>query len=81
MDKNQIQTLLEILVRALVDTPEKVYIKQIQGPQTLVYEVSVDKSDLGKVIGKSGEMAKALRRFLMALSTKAKLRTVLIIEE
>jgi len=76
-----LKDLLDIMIRALVDIPEDVKISEIEGEQTTVYELVVDKSDLGKVIGKQGKTAKALRTILTAASTKLRKRSVLEIVE
>lgn len=73
--------LLMVMIRALVDLPEEVRITEIKGEQTTVFELVVAKSDLGKVIGKQGKTAKALRTILTAASTKLRLRSVLEIIE
>jgi len=65
----------------LVDIPENVHVNEIEGEQTTVIELKVDKSDLGKVIGKQGRTARALRTILNAASTKLKKRSVLEIIE
>ncbi len=69
------------MIRALVDIPDKVKISEISGEQTTVFELVVDKTDLGKVIGKQGKTAKALRTILTAASTKLRKRSVLEIVE
>ena len=76
-----LKELLEVMTRALVDLPEQVRISEIVGEQTTVFELVVDKSDLGKVIGKQGKTAKALRTILTAASTKLRKRSVLEIVE
>lgn len=76
-----LKELLEVMVRALVDLPEHVKISEIVGEQTTVFELVVAKEDLGKVIGKQGKTAKALRTILTAASTKLRKRSVLEIVE
>jgi len=76
-----LKELLECMVRALVDVPESVRISEIVGEQTTVFELVVAKEDLGKVIGKQGKTAKALRTILTAASTKLRKRSVLEIIE
>lgn len=76
-----LKELLECMVRALVDLPEQVRISEIAGEQTTVFELVVAKEDLGKVIGKQGKTAKALRTILTASSTKLRKRSVLEIVE
>lgn len=76
-----LKELLEVMVRALVDIPDRVKISEIIGEQTTVFELMVAKEDLGKVIGKQGKTAKALRTILTAASTKLRKRSVLEIVE
>jgi len=76
-----LKELLECMVRALVDVPESVRISEIVGEQTTVFELVVAKEDLGKVIGKQGKTAKALRTILTGASTKLRKRSVLEIIE
>ena len=76
-----LKELLECMVRALVDLPQEVRISEIVGEQTTVFELVVAKTDLGKVIGKQGNTAKALRTILTAASTKLRKRSVMEIVE
>ena len=73
--------LISYIARALVDNPEQVHVSEIQGNQTSVLELKVAKEDLGKVIGKQGRTARAMRTILSAASAKIKKRTVLEILE
>ena len=73
--------LIEFIAKALVDHPEEVQVSEVEGEQTTVLELKVAQDDLGKVIGKQGRTARALRTILSAASTKAKKRTVLEILE
>ncbi len=73
--------LIEHLAKSLVDNPEEVVVREVSGEQTTVIELKVNNSDLGKVIGKQGRTAKALRTLLSAISTKIKKRAVLEIIE
>ncbi len=73
--------LIETLVRFLVDHPEQVDVKEIEGAQTRVLELRVAKEDMGKVIGKQGRTARAIRTILGAASAKLDKRTVLEILE
>lgn len=75
------KTLLEYVARSLVDYPDEVQVSEVEGEQTTVLELRVAKDDLGKVIGRQGRTARALRTILGAASTKAKKRTVLEILE
>lgn len=78
---SELKTLIEFVSKALVDMPDRVEVNEIEGEQTTVIELSVDKSDLGKVIGKQGRTARALRTILNAASTKLRKRSVLEIIE
>ncbi|NOZ86850.1 MAG: KH domain-containing protein [Deltaproteobacteria bacterium] len=73
--------LIEFIARALVDTPDMVEVTEIEGEQTSVIELKVAKEDLGKVIGKQGRTARAMRTILSAASTKLRKRAVLEIIE
>ncbi len=73
--------LIEYIAKALVDNPDEVVISEVVGDQTSVLELKVAKDDLGKVIGKQGRSARAMRTILSAASTKLKKRTVLEIIE
>jgi predicted RNA-binding protein YlqC (UPF0109 family) len=69
--------LIERMAKALVDSPEEVVVKEIQGHNLTVIELRVAKQDIGKVIGKHGRTAQAMRTILGAASTKIKKRCVL----
>ena len=69
------------IVKALVDLPDQVSVNEIAGGQTVVLELKVAKSDLGKVIGKQGRNAQAIRTILSAASGKTQKRYVLEIIE
>ena len=73
--------LIEYIAKALVDNPDQVNVSEVNGDQTCVLELKVAKEDLGKVIGKQGRSARAMRTILSAASTKLKKRTVLEIIE
>jgi predicted RNA-binding protein YlqC (UPF0109 family) len=73
--------LVVYIAKALVDNPEEVSVSEVSGEQTSVIELKVSKSDLGKVIGKQGRTARAIRKILSAASTKIRKRTVLEIIE
>lgn len=73
--------LVKYIARALVDNPDAVEVNEIEGEQTSVIELKVAKEDLGKVIGKQGRTARAMRTILSAASTKLKKRSVLEIIE
>jgi hypothetical protein len=73
--------LIAYIAKALVDKPEEVLVTEIEGEQTSVIELKVAKEDLGKVIGKQGRTARAMRTILSASSTKLNKRSVLEIIE
>lgn len=73
--------LISYIAQALVDYPEQVSVSEVEGNQTSVLELKVAKEDLGKVIGKQGRTARAMRTILSAASAKIKKRTVLEIIE
>ena len=73
--------LILTMAKALVDKPDEVEIKEIEGEVTTILELKVAKEDLGKVIGKQGKTAHAMRSILNATATKLKKRAVLEIVE
>jgi predicted RNA-binding protein YlqC (UPF0109 family) len=73
--------LIEFIAKAVVDNPEEVSVSEVEGEVTSVIELRVAKSDLGKVIGKEGRTARAMRTLLTAASTKIRKRAVLEIIE
>ncbi len=73
--------LIEYIAKALVDIPDEVSVSEVEGEVTSVIELKVAKTDLGKVIGKQGRTARAMRTILSAASTKLKKRAVLEILE
>ena len=73
--------LIEYMAKALVDQPDKVVIKEIAGEKTLIYELRVGEGDLGKIIGKEGRTAKAMRSIISAAAMKMGKRAQLEILE
>ncbi|NCO83417.1 MAG: RNA-binding protein [Nitrospirae bacterium CG_4_10_14_3_um_filter_44_29] len=73
--------LVERMAKALVDKPEDVVVSEVGGEQTTVFELRVAQTDLGKVIGKQGKTARAMRTILSASGTKIGKRCVLEILE
>ncbi len=73
--------LIKYVAESLVDYPDKVVVSEVVGEQTSVIELKVAKEDLGKVIGKQGRTARAMRTILSAASAKVKKRAVLEIIE
>ncbi|MCC8194267.1 MAG: KH domain-containing protein [Deltaproteobacteria bacterium] len=76
-----LKELVTYVAKSLVDNPDAVQITEVEGEHTSVLELRVAKEDLGKVIGKQGRTARAIRTILAAASSKAKKRTVLEILE
>ena len=77
----QMKDLIEFMAKALVDNADQVEVREIEGEQSSVIELRVSRDDLGKVIGKQGRTARAMRTILSAASTKIKKRAVLDIIE
>ena len=74
--------LVQLLARSLVNHPDAVEVKEIQGDMASVLELKVAKEDLGRIIGKQGRTAKSIRTILNAAASRANRRVVLeIIEE
>ncbi|MBI3379018.1 MAG: KH domain-containing protein [Nitrospirota bacterium] len=73
--------LVERMAKALVDKPEDVVVSEVAGEKTTVFELRVAQTDLGKVIGKQGKTARAMRTILSASGTKIGKRCVLEILE
>jgi len=74
--------MVEYIVKQIVDSPEQVKVQEIKGDKVILLEISVAKEDMGKVIGKGGRMATALRTLVGAAAAKLKKRaTVEILEE
>jgi hypothetical protein len=81
VEDSEMKDLIKYMAQSLVDNPDKVEVSEVVGEQTSVIELRVAKEDLGKVIGKQGRTAKAMRTILSAASTKLHKRTVLEIIE
>ena len=62
--------LVEYIAKALVDHPENVTVNQVEGEQSIILELKVDPEDMGKVIGKQGRIAKAIRTVVKAAASK-----------
>ncbi len=73
--------LVEMIAKALVDNPDQVVVTEVEGEQTTVLELRVAQSDLGKVIGKQGRTARAIRTLLGACGMKLRKRFMLEILE
>ncbi len=68
--------LLETIARALVDYPDEVSVNEVEGDNILILELRVSKDDMGKVIGKQGRIAKAVRTVVKAAAVKENIRVV-----
>ncbi|OGP81983.1 MAG: RNA-binding protein [Deltaproteobacteria bacterium RBG_13_65_10] len=73
--------LIAYIARGLVENPDQVQVTEVEGEGTLIIALKVAKEDLGKVIGKQGRTARAMRTILSAASTKLHKRSVLEILE
>jgi predicted RNA-binding protein YlqC (UPF0109 family) len=78
---SELSKMIEYVARMLVDLPDQVQVHEIEGENTTVIELKVAKEDLGKIIGKQGRTARAVRTILNGASTKLRKRTVLEIIE
>jgi predicted RNA-binding protein YlqC (UPF0109 family) len=81
MNEGSLKEVIETIAKALVDSPDEVAVREIDGDQTTVIELKVAPGDLGKVIGKQGRTARAMRTLLRAAGMKLKKRFVLEIVE
>jgi predicted RNA-binding protein YlqC (UPF0109 family) len=68
--------LVEYIAKSLVDNPDQVKVKEVEGSQSLIVELSVAPEDMGKVIGKQGRIAKAIRTVVKAAATKDNKRVI-----
>lgn len=78
---SELAKMIEYMAKMLVDLPDQVEVNEIAGENTTVIELKVAKEDLGKIIGKQGRTARAVRTVLNGASTKLRKRTVLEIIE
>lgn len=78
---SQLREFVEFMAKSIVDSPEDVRVTEVAGEKTTVIELRVASEDLGKVIGKQGRTAKAIRSILNAAAAKMKKRAVLEILE
>ncbi len=78
---SKMQELVEFIAKSLVDHPDKVEVREIEGEKTTVIELKVAPEDLGKVIGRQGRTARAIRTLLAAVARKMNKRAVLEILE
>ncbi len=76
-----LKTLVEYIARSLVDNPDHVDVNEIEGEKTIILELKVNEDDLGKIIGRHGRTAKAMRTVINAAATKEQKRAFLEILE
>ncbi len=76
-----LKELIEYIAKSLVDHPDLVSVKEIPGEKTVIYELKVGEGDLGKIIGREGRTAKAIRTIIAAAAMKKGKRAVLEILE
>ena len=79
--QKEAKNLIEVNARALVDNPDGVEVRINQGENTTVFYLACDKIDLGKLIGKQGKTAQAMRTILINMASKYNFRAILEIEE
>ena len=71
------ENLIRMIIKAMVDAPEEVMVKEIESQWVSIYEIKVAKTDTGKVVGKHGRNAEALRTIVNAISAKHRRRSLL----
>lgn len=78
---SEMKNLVQLMAEALVDHPEQVNVNAVEGENSVILELKVAPDDIGKVIGKGGQTAKAMRKILSAAATKLKKKSLLQIVE
>jgi len=78
---SEMKNLVQLMAEALVDHPEQVNVNLVEGENSVILELKVAQDDVGKVIGKGGQTAKAMRKILSAAATKLKKKSLLQIVE
>ena len=81
MEEFSMKQLVQYMAEALVDQPEKVEVLVVEGENSIIFELKVSPDDVGKVIGKGGQTAKAMRKILSAAATKLNKKSLLQIVE
>ena len=69
--------LIEVIAKALVDNPEEVKVKEIEGEKSIIYELTVAQEDMGKVIGRQGRIAKAIRTVVKSAAAKTDKKVIM----
>ena len=77
MAEGRMKELIEYLAKALVDHPEDVFVDEIAGARSIIFELRVARSDMGRVIGKNGRVANAMRSLLNVASVSSGKRATL----
>lgn len=72
-----LKELIEVIAKALVDKPEEVNVKEIEGDKSIIYELSVASEDMGKVIGKQGRIARAIRTVVKSAAVKINKKVII----
>lgn len=80
-ENDELKELISFIARALVDEPDEVTVDAVDGDDAIILELTVAEADLGKVIGKDGRTARAMRALLSATSARLRRRAVLDILE
>jgi uncharacterized protein len=75
--EDDMKALIELMAKSLVDKPQEVSVKEVGGEKTALFELRVAASDIGKIVGKQGNTARAMRTILSASGTKIGKRCVL----
>lgn len=73
--------LVETIAKAIVDNPEQVYINEVEGEKSVILEISVADDDMGKIIGRQGRIARAIRTVVKAAATKEGKKVIVDIQE
>jgi predicted RNA-binding protein YlqC (UPF0109 family) len=81
MSEGRMKELIVYMAQALVDHPEQVRVEEVTGARSIIYELHVAPSDMGRVIGKNGRVANAMRSLLRVASTRSGKRAILEIVE
>jgi len=77
MSERRMKELIEYIAKALVDHPEEVRVDEIVGARSIIYELHVEPSDMGRVIGKNGRVANAMRSLLRVAAVQCGKRAIL----
>jgi len=81
MSEGRMKELIAYMAQALVDHPEEVRVEEVPGARSIIYELHVAPSDMGRVIGKNGRVANAMRSLLRVAATRSGKRAILEIVE